>query len=201
MSRSNEAGKIWIIDDPVTPELINRQWYDRCWEWSQRLKDTWKGVEMNNADGMPRLWVSKDNDVEHQCAMLFTDPDPANDDQQGRNDALAAVLFAASCYVAMRFAKKLTVTSVHRTTNDPNRLHRCWRAFDARIARTQGELPYEITPDEAKDLCRWINQTFVYGETGDGRKTDVAKYRAGGTDSEPVAHIHFQVPDNDGTWS
>ena len=110
-----------------------------------------------------------------------------------KNPALFSVLCFVSAYAWEAWGKKLTLTSVWREENDPNHMHRNWRAVDCRVYNVgrDGDSP-EITPSEWQELVGMINRTFRYGKTWFGRPTVVAHYRTG-TDSDTAPHVHLQT--------
>lgn len=113
------------------------------------------------------------------------------------NKALLAVLAYASWYAWERWQKKITITSIYRTDNDPKGMHQRWRAADLRIFSLErdgeGARSEELSRAEAIELANELNRAFAYGKTWFGRKTDVAIVRLDGTGSDTAPHMHIQT--------
>ena len=128
-----------------------------------------------------KFWDYKTNRIRGQIGVLMN-----------RNPALLAVLATISFLAWDLFQKKALITSLMREDNDPNKLHRNWRAADLRIDNVV--VADTLTWDEWEIIADVVNRTFDYGRTWSGRKTKVVHLRDGGSASEPVPHVHVQVP-------
>jgi hypothetical protein len=82
-----------------------------------------------------------------------------------QNPALHAMCVALDEFAQWKFEKEVTVTSIWRITNDPNRLHRNWQAVDFRIHNDMRDGPssIELTLGEWNDLHDHLNHVFRYG--------------------------------------
>lgn len=115
-----------------------------------------------------------------------------------KNPKLMAVLLYCGFLAWVRFGKKILITSIFRTDNDPNKLHRNWQAADCRMRRPD-DINTELDLEEWEWIAGMANSVFHYGKTWLGHKTNTVKIRRGGTVSEPVPHVHIQTKDT-GTW-
>ena len=106
--------------------------------------------------------------------------------------SLLVVLLAADYMARLQYKKSILVTSVHRV-DVPATVHNLWRGADCRLANHTKNMEIDLTQAEWESLAKWINATFDYGLTQDGRKSRVVHIRIDSKHPEND-HIHIQVP-------
>ena len=113
------------------------------------------------------------------------------------NAGLWVVLYTISNFFQHQGWGDPTITSIHRTVDDPYGLHNAWRAADMRIHNAARGDTDEVTLDRWRIGEKLFNKGFVYGKTSRGTETQIIKIRLAslGHHKDPLNdHAHVQVP-------